>query len=242
MPATAKATRNGRKSRRDDILACFTSKVAANGYDEVSLREIAEELGLSKGTILHHFHSKDALLEEVMSDYMERLILGITQIAGQLETPTERLAGCVYQLMLLQELDRDATVACSREITRFVRRDVMREVRRLRDEYEGKIEEIIDAGVGSGEFAAANRKILALQVLGMCNWSWTWFRPGLEWTCEDIARTFIDTLFTGLTHEDLRLQQSDHERIAHTVEEIFRSTLAGSPTARPIAAASRRQE
>lgn len=221
--------KSGRKSSRNEILACFTAKVARSGYDEVSLREIAEELELSKGTILHHFRSKDAMLHTVMADYMERLMSGITGIERQLDSPTEQLAGVVYQLMLLQEMDRDVTVACSREISRFVGRDVMKDVRRMRDEYEGGIEGIIAKGEETGEFVEVNGKIVALQILGMCNWSWTWFRPGLEWDCKDIARTFIDTLFGGLTKPGHVLSTEDHERIAKAVEQIFQAALAGPP-------------
>jgi AcrR family transcriptional regulator len=37
------------------------------GYDHVSLRQIADEAGLTKGGIYHHFESKEELLREVMS-------------------------------------------------------------------------------------------------------------------------------------------------------------------------------
>ena len=44
--------------------------VAERGYDEVSVRDVAEALDISKGTILHHFGSKESLLEQLHSDYM----------------------------------------------------------------------------------------------------------------------------------------------------------------------------
>ena len=64
--------RQERKNRKEDIIRCFGDMVAERGYDKVSLRDVAEALEMSKGTILHHFGSKDRLLEQVHSDYMER--------------------------------------------------------------------------------------------------------------------------------------------------------------------------
>jgi AcrR family transcriptional regulator len=237
-PLAPKATRKVRKSRRDDILTCFTAKVATDGYDEVSLREIAEELGLSKGTIVHHFRSKDAMLEAVMNDYMHRLLVGLEKIEAEFTTPTERLAAVIYQLMLLQELDRDATVACSREITRFARQEVMRDVRQLRDEYEGILERFLEEGIETGEFGSANYKIVALQIFGACNWSWTWFKPSLEWDGKDIARSLVDTLFGGLASQERILTPADHERIADTVEGMFRAVLVSPPATETAAPAA----
>jgi AcrR family transcriptional regulator len=61
-----------RKSKRGEILLCFTELVAKRGYDEVSIRDVAEALEISKGTVLHHFRSKEAILEQINNDYMRR--------------------------------------------------------------------------------------------------------------------------------------------------------------------------
>ena len=63
------ARRNARASAAD-ILRCFTELVAERGYDEVSVRDVAEALEISKGTILHHFGTKEAMLEQMHNDYM----------------------------------------------------------------------------------------------------------------------------------------------------------------------------
>jgi TetR/AcrR family transcriptional regulator, cholesterol catabolism regulator len=65
-----------RRNRKDDILRCFAELVAERGYDAVSLRDVAETLEISKGTILHHFRSKDRMLEQVHADYMRRRLSG----------------------------------------------------------------------------------------------------------------------------------------------------------------------
>ena len=39
---------------------------------------------------------------------------------------------------------------------------------------------------------------MTLQIFGMCNWSWTWFRPDGAWSAEDIAGTFMRVMLGGL--------------------------------------------
>lgn len=188
-----------RKSRRGEILQCFTEMVAERGYDEVSVRDVAEALGISKGTILHHFRSKEALLEQLHSDYMRRRLAEAGDFLGEFDDPVDQLQLIVYQLMLTQQDDRAATVAFSREIVRSAEEEVMAEVRAMRDQYSTQVIEIIRRGVACGAFKQVDPQLTALQVFGMCNWSWTWFSPDGRWPASRIADEFCRTLIGGLT-------------------------------------------
>jgi AcrR family transcriptional regulator len=187
-----------RKSRRGEILQCFTEMVAERGYDEVSIRDVAEALGISKGTILHHFRSKEALLEQVHNEYMRRRLAEADDFLAEFDDPVDQLQLIVYQLMLSQQDDRAATVAFSREIVRSAEEEVMVEVRAMRDRYSALVIEIIARGVESGAFERVDPQLTALQVFGMCNWSWTWFKPEGRWQVSKIADEFCRTLIGGL--------------------------------------------
>src|SRR5262245_6894717 len=118
-----------RKSKRNEILRCFTELVAERGYDEVSVRDVAEALEISKGTILHHFGSKEAILEQINNDYMRRRLAEARDYLPGLDDPVDELQAFICQLMFSQQDDRAATVAFSREIVRSASEPVLDEVR-----------------------------------------------------------------------------------------------------------------
>ena len=219
-----------RKSRRGEILQCFTAMVAERGYDEVSIRDVAEALGISKGTILHHFRSKESLLEELHGDYMRRRLAEAHELLAEFEDPVDQLQLVVYQLMLTQRDDRAATVAFAREIVRFAEEDVMSDVRRMRHEYSALVTDIISRGVQRGDFRDVDPAMTALQLFGMCNWSWTWFEPEGAWSAREIADDFCRTLIGGFTREgvpdDLR-----GEQLAQTVLAAMRAHRGDEPAA-----------
>ncbi|HSS34418.1 MAG TPA: TetR/AcrR family transcriptional regulator [Solirubrobacterales bacterium] len=206
-----------RKSRRGEILQAFTEMVAERGYDEVSIRDVAEALGISKGTILHHFRSKEALLEQVHNEYMRRRLAEATDFLAEFDDPVDQLQLIVYQLMLSQQDDRAATVAFSREIVRSAEEEVMAEVRAMRDQYSALVIEIIRRGVESGAFEQVDPQLTALQVFGMCNWSWTWFKPEGRWPASKIADEFCRTLIGGLAVDGTAPQRKGAE-LAQAVE------------------------
>jgi AcrR family transcriptional regulator len=216
-----------RKSKRTEILRSFTALVAERGYDEVSLRDVAEAVEVSKGTILHHFRNKESLLEELHRDYMLRRLAEARELLAAHPDPVDQLQLIVYQLMLAQRDDRAATVAFAREIVRFASEQVMADVRAMRHEYSTLVADIIGRGVDAGEFTGVDPSLAALQLFGMCNWSWTWFKPEGEWSAEQIAAEFCRTLLGGLGREGGR--ELDGERLARAVAESMKTHAADEP-------------
>jgi TetR/AcrR family transcriptional regulator, cholesterol catabolism regulator len=226
-----------RKNRRADIIRCFGDMVAERGYDNVSLRDVAEALDMSKGTILHHFGSKDRLLEHVHASYMERRLEEAHSLLEQFDSPRDQLAALIYQLMLAEHHDRSSTVAFAREIVRFASEDIMSDVRRMRDEYSGLLRGVVKRGMDEGVFAKANPAIVTLQIFGMCNWSWTWYRPDGSWSPEDIADTFVRVIFNGL-RRSRALEPS--ARVPDAVRATLRSLEDSQRSAREATAAAAR--
>lgn len=214
------AVRQERPSRKAEILRCFAEMVAERGYDAVSLRDIASALKMSKGTILHHFGSKERLLEQVHSDYMRRRLEEAHAILEELDAPADQARALVLQLMLAQAVDRAATVAFAREIVRFASEELMAEVRAMRDEYTELLRGAIARGIERGQFVDADPALVALQIFGMCNWSWTWYRPGGAWSADDIAESFTATLFRGLA-------ASRRVKLSPAVPGLVRETMEG---------------
>jgi TetR/AcrR family transcriptional regulator, cholesterol catabolism regulator len=219
-----------RKSRRAEILQCFTEMVAERGYDEVSVRDVAEALEISKGTILHHFRSKESLLEELHSDYMRRRLAEADEFLAEFSDPVDQLQLIVYQLMLAERDDRAATVAFAREIVRFASEDVMSDVRAMRTRYSQMVADIIRRGVEQGAFAQVDPSLAALQLFGMCNWSWTWFEPEGAWSAREIADDFCRTLIGGFSRQGLP-DDLRGEVLAQTVIEAMGVHRADEPGA-----------
>lgn len=219
MPETT--TPRKRASRRGEIVATFTRMVAENGYDAVAIRDLAEDLGISKGTVLHHFGSKDRLLEEVHSTYMRRRLDEIAIILAELDTPERRLKGMVFQNLIAMQEDADATRAFAREIVRFAREDLMKDVRAMRREYSDILRSILEEGMEQGAFRRADATIVTLQLFGMMNWTWTWLDPAGAVSVESIARTFLDTVLHGLDSGPEPAADDDAELI-----ELVRTTIA----------------
>ncbi len=77
---------------RAHVLASATRLFAARGFDGTSLQAIADEVGVAKPSVLHHFPSKEALRASVLdnmlahwSEALPRLLLAATAGEGRFD-------------------------------------------------------------------------------------------------------------------------------------------------------------
>jgi AcrR family transcriptional regulator len=187
--------------RRQEILDLFVELVAEKGYDGTHLSELARRLGISKGTIVHHFTSKDRMLAESHLRYVRRRLAEARTIVSSLPTAPERLTALVYSFILYQHEDRAATIAFQRETVRFRENEVMAESQHLRDEYFELLAGVLQAGFDDGSLRAPRRgdaRLGALAMLGSAHWAWTWYDPKGRSRPEEVAAAFLELYLGGL--------------------------------------------
>src|SRR5256884_9807933 len=109
----------GSLGRYHQILESFTRHIAEIGYHDVNFGMVAAELGISKGTIVHHFGTKERILAAIHESYMRRRLAELDMILEWLDSPSAHLAAVLHALVRYQVDDRDATVAVQHELIRL---------------------------------------------------------------------------------------------------------------------------
>ncbi|OYO16540.1 TetR family transcriptional regulator [Enemella dayhoffiae] len=59
-----------KKDRRGEILDIAAELFAVRGVAGTTVREIADRVGILSGSLYHHFDSKDAIVQEIVLDYL----------------------------------------------------------------------------------------------------------------------------------------------------------------------------
>lgn len=76
---------------RKDLLSKAFNLFAQKGFAAVTMREIAQGLGVSTGTLYHYFPSKEALFEQLMQEKADCYILMLTRELEGTKTLTEQI-------------------------------------------------------------------------------------------------------------------------------------------------------
>lgn len=97
QPKAPKTTRG--KARVDLILAAAKSLFIADGYAEMTMRRVAERVGMSLSNLQHYFPSREALLQGLLEDVRKSYDPGYASVTEGLSDPRERLIAVVRYLI-----------------------------------------------------------------------------------------------------------------------------------------------
>jgi AcrR family transcriptional regulator len=219
-----------RPGRRGEIFDAFVRYVAERGYERTNMGDIADELGVSKGTIVHHFGTKAQMLRELEETHLARQLDALQMAWARLAAPHERIAAIIYTSALLQVVARDATVASQREVVQLSHDPAMQQVRKLRHQLQTLAIDEIRSGIESGVFRTVDVELAALQLWGSLQWMWVWFDPADSRTPEQVGAAFVDVFLGGLLLDRLGLSKwtNPSADVVSVVRECL--TAVTSPT------------
>ena len=163
-------------AREEEILAAAARIFREKGYHGTSVRDIAESVGLLKGSLYHYIRSKEELLARLFEGSLEGTVRELERIARSDERPSARLREMVRTYVTSVTGNLDAVALYLREWRSLPAPELAR-VRTRRRAMRTLFEDVIAEGVRAKEFAGGDAKLSALAILGMCNWIYEWYRP-----------------------------------------------------------------
>ncbi len=177
--------------REAEILATAARMFRERGYHGTSVRNIAESVGLLKGSLYHYIRSKEELLARLFEGALEDTVLELETIARGEDGAPARLRRMVKAYVASITDNRDAVALYLREWRSLPPPDLAR-VRAQRRAMRALFERVIAEGTDRGELARGDAKVATLAILGMCNWLYEWYRPRGRLRAEQLAEELAE--------------------------------------------------
>lgn len=187
-----RTVRRERDKRLPELVDAAIRVFYEKGYRDAAIQEMADQLGILKGSVYHYVSSKQELLAMVLDAAHEHSMALAEQVSAMDAPPLERLHEH-FRLHVLWYLDNPEHVTVFFRDWRYLtgeRLDLVVDRRRGYDRFlRGLLEECQAAGVMS---AVIDGKYVSFFLLGALNSAPTWYRRGGGDSAETIARTFAD--------------------------------------------------
>ena len=185
----------------DDIVSAAAKVFRTKGYHAATVRDIADEVGLLKGSLYHHFDSKEELLYLVVKEPIAQMYRTMAEIAEADGRATDKLKRAIsahleafdrhYPHLFVYLRERESVKRRFREMIGFSPKD-----------YERCWQQILREGVESGEFRTdLDIQVASYGLLGMLNWLYKWYDPQGRLSVQEVAAQFTSLALAGLAAE-----------------------------------------
>ncbi len=170
------------------ILAAALQAFSERGFHGASIRLIAGRAGTSLANVYNYVQSKDELLVSVLRRASQQQLTAVqAAVSAAGDTATSRLSSAIeaYARYVLEH--RDELVVSNTEF-RYLSDGYRAEVVETRDALQTVVDDIVEAGVRSGEFATPYPMDASRSLLTMASNITVWFRPGGALSATEVAR------------------------------------------------------
>jgi AcrR family transcriptional regulator len=186
--------------RRRQVLDVSAVLFHERGYTGTSMDDVAEAVGLSKGTLYHHFSSKADLLHEVYEESVDFVLERIQQHPAD-ATPTELVRLLIADTLdLVIERRHHVTVFYQemRWLREWLPRGMARPLETKMRKYREYIRGVMRKGTESGEFRELDEVISSYALLGMASWTYQWFEPEGRLSRDEVVNGLTDIFLSGI--------------------------------------------
>ena len=173
----------GRKSdrTRQRILDAAAKVFREQGYAGATLAEIAAAAGTKAGSLYYHFESREALVEEVLDEGLDRAFVETRRCVDALPAgtpPIERLATAIRAHMETV-LTLDNYTSASIRMLGHVPEPIRARHMKRQAVYGAYWKALLEASAAAGELRdGLDLSAARMLILGMLNWSPEWYRRG----------------------------------------------------------------
>ena len=182
-------------ARKEEIIRAAAKLFSQKSYHDVTMDDIAEKVGVAKGTIYLYFDSKENLYLEIMEETyeeIESILERETAKSDPAPVKLKKVLGLIFKFYL-QNLD----------VLRILSRD---ETHLIREHYEFTehwrlrriklYEKILEKGINEGSFRPSNTELTALIIFGLVRSVMFFYKS--EKSAESIAEDVFSMISEGI--------------------------------------------
>lgn len=160
MPKGTPLTEEEQAKRRHEIFHQVVNVFLKKGFQETSMREIAEAAGLGKSTLYDYFKTKDEILIYFFEDQLNDLTEAAQKIAVQNKPADKRLRQIIQVHLEFLQANKSLFMKLSLEAQRL-KPDSQKQIQEKRHFYQDLIRSLIDEGIREGTFRKIDSLVAA---------------------------------------------------------------------------------
>jgi TetR/AcrR family transcriptional regulator, cholesterol catabolism regulator len=187
--------------KRKAIMMAAAAIFREKGFAASNGDDIAKKAKMDRASLYYYYGGKQEIFRDMVGEAVTGNVLMAEQIAASADSGASKLRRLIeglfssyahhypYLFVFVQE-----------EMTRLTKDKSPWSItmKRLDKRFDDAVIKIIQNGLDDGSFNPGDARLMAVAIIGMCNWSHRWFDPSRGIEGAKIATAFSDLVLNGM--------------------------------------------
>ena len=182
---------------REGILEAAARIFSEKGFHATSMTDIADAVSLRKASLYYHFESKQEILVSLLDHALDLINERLEFVLAQPLSPDVKLRQAMVSYLQTIADNQNLSAVLLLEL-RSLDPALKEKHAPRREKFERLWKDLIVEGMESGLFNNVDPSLTGRAILGVMNWTVTWYRGDGQRSATEIANLFADLLLQGL--------------------------------------------
>ncbi len=184
-------------SRKEEIILTAARLFKEKGYVAVSMRDIAQAMGIKAASLYNHIDGKQEILSTLILEVAHEFTSGMNRVTSENASALEKIKNVI-------ELHIDITVNYSEALAALnndwmhLENDDLKDFVGMRENYEDSFRKIIKAGIEKGEIKPRHPEVILFSILSTLRSLYVWYQKRGKLDVNILKKDMLAVLMNGI--------------------------------------------
>ena len=184
-------------TRKQEIIAVASRLFNERGYNAVSMRDIAQAMGIKAASLYNHIHGKQEILSTLILEVAQEFTVAMNNVIASNAAPVQKITNVI-------EMHIDITVNYSEGLAALnndwmhLENDDLKSFIKMREDYEDNFRSIIKKGIEAGEIKTRHPEVILFSILSTLRTLYLWFQKRGKLDVNVLKKDMVAVLLKGI--------------------------------------------
>lgn len=184
-------------TRKDEIIRVAANLFNERGYSAVSMRDIAQEVGIKAASLYNHIESKQELLSTIVMHLARKFTSGMDTIVATSDGPVEKIRSLIEMHIDITVNHSQALSSLNNDWMHLDEADLKAFVK-MREDYEQNFREIIKQGIEKGAIKPRHPEVILFSILSTLRTLYLWYQKRGKLDVNILKKDMLAVLLEGI--------------------------------------------
>ncbi len=184
-------------TRKEEIVGTASQLFKEKGYSAVSVRDIAQAMGMKAASLYNHIESKQEILSILVLDLAREFTSGMNKILILDNSPLQKIEK-VIELHIDITVNQSEALAALNNDWMHLEQEDLEDFVQMREDYEENFRKIIKEGIRVGQIQPRHPEVILFSILSTLRTLYLWYQKRGKLDVNVLKKDMVAVMLRGI--------------------------------------------